>query len=421
MFEDVIIEQNFHWTLQTIELGVRRTYFDKITQYLKTGMIISITGVRRAGKSTLLKQVIDYLIKEQQVSPKNILFLNLEHPYFASYSKDISYLQKIYEDYLKLANPQGKIYCLLDEIQFFSEWPIFVKSLYEQKKVQFIVTGSNSAFLSSELMTLLSGRTLPIEVFPLSFAEIAQAYTIETSDPITVSQQRARLRNLVTQVLQYGAFPEVALNLVPSVTYDILSAYAKTILYQDVTPRLQLRKPTELERLFVYLISNVGKPFSYTNLEELFDITDKVIKEYIAAFADSYLLFELEAFDFSLKKQIRSQKKIYSIDTGQINALAFHFTQNIGRLLENLVFLELRRMTPLPPNLSTLFLSRTQIRSISKPIIQRLNQLALFWAEDLKDEQGNPIQLDMETQINLRDIMGDRAHFDKDPQLKELD
>jgi len=118
--------------------------------------------------------------------------------------------------------------------------------------------------------------------------------------------------------------------------------------------------------------------------------------------------------------------RILSADNNEIN------TMNMPNLAQNLPALTalsltgnpittLENMTPLPPNLSTLFLSRTQIRSISKPIIQRLNQLALFWAEDLKDEQGNPIQLDMETQINLRDIMGDRAHFDKDPQLKELD
>lgn len=344
MFEDVIVEQNPHWVGKSLDLGVERSYFAKLIAYLETGMIISILGVRRAGKSMLLKQAIHHLMTRRQVPAKNILFLNLEHPYFSSYAQDVEYLQKIYEDYLKLAQPEGQIYVLLDEVQFFPQWPIFVKSMYEHKKIQFIITGSNSLLLSSDLITLLSGRTLPIEVFPLSFKELANARGIQTDTAIALVNSRPRLRDLVDQFLKFGGFPGVVLNLLPNVAYDVLNAYAKTILYQDVAPRLQLRKSVELERLFVYLISNIGKPFSYANLSQLFDLSDKAIKEYIGAFADSYLLFELEMFDFSLKKQIKNQKKIYSIDTGQINAVAFRFTENLGRLLENLVFLELRRI-----------------------------------------------------------------------------
>jgi predicted AAA+ superfamily ATPase len=126
-------------------------------------------------------------------------------------------------------------------------------------------------------MTLLSGRTLTLEIFPFSFEEIAKANGIDVNDPIQISKHRPKLRSLLDQFLKYGGFPGVALPLIPSVAYDILSAYAKTILYQDVAPRLQLRKSIELERLFVYLISNIGKPFSYANLSDLFDLTDKVI------------------------------------------------------------------------------------------------------------------------------------------------
>ncbi len=343
MFETVIIDQNLHWSGQPYDAGVSRNCFPELLKYLATPLIVSIVGVRRAGKSTLLKQLINNLMIKEKVEPRNILFLNLEHPYFAIYAKDVGYLQKIYEEYIKIAQPEGKIYIMLDEIQFFNEWQVFVKSHYEQKNIKFIITGSNSALLSSDLMTLLSGRTLGLEVFPLSFNELAKAYGIDFEGSIKVSRHRLKLSRLVEQFLEYGGFPEVALNLMPSVAYDILNAYAKTILYQDVAPRLQVRKSVELERLFVYLISNVGKPFSYTNLSKLFDLTDKVVKEYIAAFSDSYLLFELEMFDYSLKKQIRNPKKVYSIDPGQVNAVAFQFTDNLGRLLENMVFLDLRR------------------------------------------------------------------------------
>jgi predicted AAA+ superfamily ATPase len=343
MFENIIVEQNPHWSGQMYEQGVARSCFPRLVDYLTTGMIVSVIGVRRAGKSTLLKQAINYLMQEKGVPPTNILFMNLEHPYFSSYSKNIEYLEKMYEDYIKLTQPEGKIYILLDEIQFFPEWPVFVKAHYEQKKVKFILTGSNSSLLAPDLITLLSGRTLTLEVFPLSFDEIVHAYDVDISNQIKLVKNRLKLNRLVDQMLKFGGFPEIVVNFQPSVAYDILNAYAKTILYQDVAPRLQIRKSVELERLFVYLISNIGKPFSYTNLSKLFDLTDKAVKEYVGAFCDSYLLFELEMFDYSLKKQIRNPKKVYSIDTGQVNAVAFQFSENLGRLLENLVFLELRR------------------------------------------------------------------------------
>ena len=110
MFENVIIEQNLHWSGELYDQGVGRSYFPKLLEYLSTGMVVSIIGVRRAGKSTLLKQAINHLVGQKKIPPKNILFLNLEHPYFSSFNKDVEYLQKIYEDYLKVANPSPAKY-----------------------------------------------------------------------------------------------------------------------------------------------------------------------------------------------------------------------------------------------------------------------------------------------------------------------
>ncbi len=122
-----------------------------------------------------------------------------------------------------------------------------------------------------------------------------------------------------------------------------MNAYAKTILYQDVASRLNLKKPLDLEKLFYYLSSHIGTLFSYSGLAELFAITDKTIKEYIKALVDANLLFEITKFSYSLKKQIRADKKIYAIDTGMVNAIAFKFSENRGRLFENALFLEFKR------------------------------------------------------------------------------
>jgi predicted AAA+ superfamily ATPase len=343
MFENVLAEQNPHWDGLKYGQVIERESLNKLISYLKVPQVIAVTGVRRAGKSTLLKQAIDHLV-EEGTPPSNILFTNLEHPYFSQYSHDVQYLEKLFEDYLKIANPKGKIYCFLDEIQFFSKWPIFIKAHYEQKGVKFIITGSNSFLMSHELLTLLSGRTLPIEVYPLSFGELIRARVkIKELTPLALAQHRHEIRRWLDKFLRFGGFPEVVMLEDDTLVDDILNAYSKTILYQDVASRLNIKKPVDLERLFYYLSSNIGSSFTYKGLAELFDLTDKTIKEYIEALKAANLLFEVDKFSWSLKHQIRAPKKIYSIDPGMVNAIAFKFSENRGKLFENILYIELKR------------------------------------------------------------------------------
>jgi uncharacterized protein len=344
MFEEILAIQNPHWTGKTYEKEVERDCFIKALDYLATGQVLAITGVRRAGKSTLAKQLINHLIEQMGVLPKNILFFNLEHPYLSPYREDSLLLQRLFEDYLKMNQPTGLIYAFLDEVQFFRQWPIFVKAHFETKKVRFVITGSNAIMLSSDMITLLSGRTLPLEVFPFSLKELALSRKIPHYDLALVAQKSSEIRHLLDLLLQYGGFPTVALRTSPQTAFDILGAYARTVLLQDVVPRLGARKPVDLEKLYVYLISNIGKLFSYLKLSKLFNLSDKSIKEYIDAFCDAHLIYEIDMFSFSLKQQIHNPKKIYSIDTGQANAMGFAFSANRGRLLENLIFIELKRL-----------------------------------------------------------------------------
>ncbi len=339
MFETILIDQNPHWHKHQPIIAVVRQQFVKLLQYLSLPHIIAITGVRRCGKSTLLKQLIDYLIVVEHISPDNIMFLNLEQPFLLPYADDIRHLEQMVQDYLSLKAPQGQIYILLDEIQFFANWPLFIKSYFESKKVKFIITGSNSSLLSSDMMTLLSGRALAIELYPLNFSEmILHELKLNTKDEIIAKRSEVihRLRHYVEQ----GGFPELLSVKAPDLRADILNAYAKTIILQDIVPRLGMRKPEQLEKLFVYLITNIGALSSYHKLASYFSLSDKAIKDYIQAFHKAYLLFEVERFSFSLKLQDRSPKKVYAIDTGMANACGFRFSNNHGKLLENMVFLD---------------------------------------------------------------------------------
>ena len=343
MFENVIIDQNPHWDGTLYREGVAREVLGKIQSGLALPHIISIVGVRRCGKSTLIRQMINHLMKDKEVKPRNILFLNLEHPGFSRYKNDVNYLERVYEDYLKLTSPREMIYCFLDEVQFFKEWQVFVKSHYERKKVKFIVTGSNSRLLSSEFITLLSGRTIPVEVYPFSFSEFIRAKGGQYSDRVSFLKNRHVIRGFLDDFLRDGGFPEIAFIDEKETKKDILAMYARTILYQDIAARFGVKKAVDLENLFFYLASNISSLYSYNSLSKLMGLTDKTIKEYLSYFADAYLLFTVNAFSFSVKQQLKSSKKVYTVDVGLADAVSFRFSDDRGKFLENMIYLELKR------------------------------------------------------------------------------
>jgi len=343
MFENVIVDQNPHWDGSQYDGGVPRSLLDGIKKNIDLPHILSIVGVRRCGKSTLIRQIINHLTGEKKINPKNILFLNLEHPGFSRYKGDAAYLERIYEDYMKLATPEGTVYCFLDEVHFFNEWQVFVKAHYERKETKFVVTGSNSRLLSSEFITLLSGRTVSVEVYPFSFGEFMKAKGADYSDPVSRVRHRHKIRNLMDDYLQFGGFPEIAFMKHPETIRDIHAMYARSILYQDIAARFGIKKPVDLENLFYYLAANVSSLYTFNSLSKLTDISDKTVKEYLSCFSDAYLLFTLDAFSYSVKQQIKSPKKVYAIDPGLAGSVSFRFSDDSGRHLENAVFLELKR------------------------------------------------------------------------------
>jgi uncharacterized protein len=343
MFEDVLVGQNPHWDGLVYPEGVPRQVLEYVRKHLDLPQVLSFVGVRRAGKSTLMRQVINHLIRDRGIPPRNILFCNLEMPVLNRYRTDVANLDRLYQDYLKLVAPKGRIFIFLDEVQFFPDWQVFVKSRYEQGGLKFMVTGSNSRLLSSEFITLLSGRTFPVEVLPFSFVEFLLARGITASDEVSVLRQKPRLQVLFDDYLRTGGFPEVVFLDVPAFQNEVLGMYARTILQQDIVPRFAVKKPADLETLFLYLMTNVSALYTPKRLSDLIGLSDKTVKDYLAYYGDVRLLFALDVFNFSMKKQIRSPRKIYAVDTGLAAAVTTRFSENTGRYLENIVFLELHR------------------------------------------------------------------------------
>ncbi|MCD6271896.1 MAG: ATP-binding protein [Deltaproteobacteria bacterium] len=155
---------------------------------------------------------------------------------------------------------------------------------------------------------------------------------------IQAIRNRHRLRKLCDDYLTEGGFPEVVLTGSKSLKKDILFNYAKNILYQDIVPRFELKKTYKVEKLFYYLVSNISSLFTFNSLAKVVGLSDKTVKDYVGFFNDAFLLYTLERYDFSVKKQLRGPKKVYCIDNGLTASVAFSFSANIGRYLENMVF-----------------------------------------------------------------------------------
>lgn len=335
MIKNILNEQNRHWFGEKKEYA-KREKFELLLQYLPLKQIITITGIRRCGKSSLAKMAVNNLI-ENGTDPKNILFVNLEQPYFLEYQKDASFLGKIYEEYLKLVNPSGKTYVIFDEIQFFDNWEVFVKSKYESSDIKFIITGSNSSMLSSELATMLTGRALNIHLDTFSFKEFLDYKGVDCSNELQQINNKIQIARAKEEYLKWGGFYEVFEIEDEFAKKDLLISYARNIIYRDIVPRYHIRNSQTVEKLFFYLLNNATTVLNYTTLAKTFDLSDKTIKEYISYFEDSFVMKRVDKFHTKPKERIKSVKKLYITDNGFLQIVPKR-TQNLGTVLENSVY-----------------------------------------------------------------------------------
>lgn len=333
--KNILIEQNKHWQDFKYD-SIKRKKLKKVISYLPLKQIITITGIRRCGKSTLVKQAINYLI-ENKVNSKNILFINLEHPYFLEYKHDVNFLNIIYDEYVKLINPIGKVYCVFDEIQYFDNWQVFAKNKYETTDIKFIITGSNSSMLSNELNTLLSGRALSIHLDTFSFEEFLDYKQIDYKSEFSRIANKIDIARAKDEYLKWGGFFEIFDIADETIKKELLISYAKNIIYQDIVPRYNIRNSHIVERLFFYLLSITTGILNYTTLARTFEITDKSIKEYINYFEDTFLFKRIDRFYNKPRVKIKSTKKLYLLDNGFLQIAQKHSINN-STALENCIF-----------------------------------------------------------------------------------
>jgi uncharacterized protein len=338
---EILNSYNRFWATGAVEAGIPREVLARCARELNQKEILLLKGVRRSGKSTLMAQMIRILL-EKDKNPNQLLRVNLEEPLFAAeYSVEL--LEQIYRVYREKVCPSGKCTLFLDEIQNIPEWERWVRGRSETENLKIIITGSSSRLLSREVGAKLTGRHVSFEIFPLSFPEFLRFKGVTVGSKADYFEQKPVIRNLFAEYRQYGGFPEVVLRKEPEDKELLLKQYFEDILHRDVVSRKEIRDTLTLQNLATYLMTNIGRLTSNTNLKRNFAVSQDKVENYTSALLESFLIYRLPKFETSLKKSLRARFKPYAIDTGLRNRVAFTFSEDSGWLAENIVLNHLRR------------------------------------------------------------------------------
>lgn len=306
---------------------IGRELYTKLETSIKDPFIIIITGIRRCGKSTLLGQ-----LKEKHPGH----YINFDDERFVNFK--VEDFQVMSEALIELYGEKDIFY--FDEIQNIPGWERFVRRLHDSRKKIF-VTGSNATMLSRELGTHLTGRYLQMRLYPFSFREFLDLREIAYQDKeYYLAEGKARLKNAFEEYLMEGGFPEYLITK----NKDYLKTLYENIIYRDILIRYNLSNEKIMKELVYFIAGNISKEISFNSLKKLLGFgSSTTVKEYFGYLENSFLVYLIPKFEYSLKKQIYSNKKVYLIDNGLAVMLGYRVSNDMGRLLENKVFIGLKK------------------------------------------------------------------------------
>ncbi len=308
---EVIVSQREFW--EKADLGTPREKEKDIL--VEAGLALLITGIRRCGKSTFLHQLFQ--------KHKKGYYLNLEDPRLDGF--ELSDFNRIEAILPELYGGAGTYF--FDEIQIIDQWEKFIRYLVD-KKEKVVITGSNASLLSPELGTKLTGRHLPLELFPFSYPEF-----------LAIKKATPNLKSF-EKYLDQGGFPEFLKKENQAIHHQLLS----DVIMKDIAARSGIKNISSLHKIAIYLLSNVGKEFSYNSIRKMLEIKSvQSVIDYVYYLENAYLIFTIPKFSYSYKQQVVNPKKAYSIDNGFSSSNSASFSKDKGKMLENCVFLQLRR------------------------------------------------------------------------------
>lgn len=320
----------------------RKLYLDKIKSFVDVDLIKIITGIRRCGKSYFFKLIINFLI-ENGVNEENILLIDLELPKF-NHIKTREQLDEIVLEFLE--EHHDKTYLFFDEIQNVSQWEISINGYFKLSNVDIYITGSNSKLLSKELATFLTGRYISIEMYPFSFNEFIDFKEELNQKAFFENEFNTDIENYFDEYISYGGLP-VTIDTKNHKEITLKDLYS-SILLHDIVERYEIRNIGLFSRITKFILENIGNLISahsiYTYLKhEKINITKSTIYNYLEYLQNAYILSKITREDLTSKKEINGSEKFYIMDQGFYKSQLEEKQLNIGRILENIIYLELLR------------------------------------------------------------------------------
>ena len=310
---------------------VKRELTKKVKELTKLNLPVIITGVRRCGKSFLLKIIKN----ELKLKEKEYLYINFNDERFVDFS--VEDFQKII-DFLNEEKYKEGCFLFIDEIQEVKEWEKWLDRI--KTKYPILITGSNSKLLSSEISTILTGRSLSLGLTPFNFSEFLTARKVDYDKWELDLKKQATLRTEFKNYLENGGFPKRVL----SEQRIILKELYEQIIYRDIVRRFSKNQVKVVKEISAYLLSNPSSLVSIRAISKMINVKNlTTVKSIMEAFESAFLFFFVNKFDYSIKKQTQNPRKAYCIDNGFLTTLGFRLSEDRGKLLENLVAIELKR------------------------------------------------------------------------------
>ncbi|MCS7135434.1 MAG: ATP-binding protein, partial [Candidatus Aenigmarchaeota archaeon] len=297
--------------------------------------LISIVGPRRSGKTYLLYQKI------KEFDKKGCLFVNFERGNLLGCSA--KNFKDMIDAYKELFGKEPR-FLFLDEIQAVKDWALGIRELYE-KGYNIFLTGSSSKLLSREIATQLRGRCISVFVLPFSFKEFLRAKNIDVSE-FSMYTERGILFKLLNEYIEKGGYPEPTLK--PEIYEDLLLSIKDGVFYKDIVERFKVKKVKTFEFLTKILVSNFSSYYTYSKLQNIMSssgikISKNTVVEFVKMLEDIFLIYSVDRFESKVKETIKTPKKVYVVDNSLIKFFSPRFSRDVGRLMENTVFLELKR------------------------------------------------------------------------------
>ncbi len=330
------------WGTAQLTSGIRRRITGELAPFLDTPEVVALTGPRRAGKTTVLFQVMDDL--EAAGAPREaFLHVNLEEQaLMAAMGPEL--LERLYETYRVEVFPEGRAYLFLDEVQRAPAWERWVRSRNETEDVKIFVTGSTATLMSPELATLLTGRHVSFRVPPLGFAEILRFRGIELPAQPHLVGTPARIQNALHAYLRWGGFPEIVLADDERRREVLLKQYFDDALFKDVALRHRVRDLAVLRNLAVFLLGQTASLVSAQRLARIFRVSPELARTYCAYLEQAFLVSFVPFFTLKTAERLRRPQKVYAVDTGLRNAVCLTGSPDRGRLMETAVHSALDRV-----------------------------------------------------------------------------